>query len=126
MANLWKSAAAMSQESLSLTVRRVKDIAVIDLKGRLIMGEPVDALNAAVAKILGEGTKHLAVNLASLTYVDSTGIASMVDAITGAKAAGGECKFFAATSRVLQLLRVTHLDSAFIVLADEDSALSSF
>lgn len=126
MPNLWGSAAAMSQESLSLNVRRVKDVAVIDLKGRLIMGEPVDALDAEVKKILGSGAKHLAINLAALTYVDSSGIASMVDAFTGAKAAGGECKFFAATSRVLQFLRVTHLDNAIIVLADEDSALSSF
>jgi anti-sigma B factor antagonist len=117
---------AMPEESLSLKVRRVKDVTVIDLKGRLIMGEPVDKLNAEVQNLLKQGAKHLAINLAGVTYVDSTGIASMADATTGAKSAGGECKFFAATSRVLQLLRVTRLDTAFIMLADEDSALSSF
>ncbi len=117
---------AMPEESLSVNVRRVKDVTLIDLKGRLIMGEPVDKLNAEVQNLLKQGAKHLAINLAGVSYVDSTGIASMADATTRAKSAGGECKFFAATSRVLQLLRVTHLDTAFIMLADEDSALSSF
>ncbi len=116
----------MSEESLTMKVRNVKDVAVIDLKGRLIMGEPVERLNAEVRGLLDQGTKHLAINLAGLTYVDSSGIASMADAATGAKAANADCKFFAATGRVLQLLRVTHLDTAFIILADEDSALSSF
>lgn len=116
----------MTEESLSVSVRHIKDVTIIDLKGRLIMGEPVDSLNARVRSLLSEGTKHLAINLAGLTYVDSSGIASMADATTGSKAVGAECKFFAATGRVLQLLRVTHLDTAFIVLADEDSAISSF
>jgi anti-sigma B factor antagonist len=116
----------MTEESLSLNVRHVKNVAVLDLKGRLIMGEAVDRLNAQVANLLAEGSKNLAFNLAGVSYVDSSGIAAMADATTGAQKAGGECKFFAATSRVLQLLRVTRLDTAFIILADEDSAISSF
>ena len=117
---------AMSEESLTLSVRHIKKVTVIDLKGRLIMGEPVDRLNAQVKSLIKEGSKHLAINLAGVSYVDSSGIASMAQATNIARKAGGECEFFAATSRVLQLLRVTRVDSALIVLADEDSALSSF
>ncbi len=121
-----ETTATNPEGSLSVRIRRVKDVAIFDMKGRLIMGEPVEMLNAEVRRVLDGGTKNLAINLSGLTYVDSSGIAALVDAITGAQGAGGQCKFFAATSRVLQLLRVTRLDSAFIVLADEDSALSSF
>jgi anti-sigma B factor antagonist len=117
---------AMPEESLSVSVRRIRDVAVIDLKGRLIMGEAVDSLNAQVRSVLGAGTKNLAINLGGVSYVDSSGIACMVDATTSAQAAGAQCKFFAASSRVLQLVRITRLDNAFIILADEDSALSSF
>lgn len=116
----------MSEDSFNVTIRHIKDVTLIDVKGRLIMGEPVDTLNEKIQGLLKQGKKYLAINLAGVTYVDSTGIASMADATTGAKEAGGECKFYAATSRVLQLLRVTRLDTAFIILADEDSALSSF
>jgi anti-sigma B factor antagonist len=116
----------MPEESLNIKVRNVNKVAVIDLDGRLIMGEPVDKLSAQIQNLLQSGTKRLAINLGGLTYVDSTGIACMVDAATSAKKAEADCKFFAATSRVLQLLRIARLDSAFVILADEDSAISSF
>jgi anti-sigma B factor antagonist len=116
----------MPEESLSIKVRQVNNVAVLDLEGRLIMGEPVEKLDAQIQRLLGGGAKRLAMNLAGLTYVDSTGIGCMVDAVSDARKAGAECKFFAATSKVLQLLRIARLDTAFVILADEDSALSSF
>jgi anti-sigma B factor antagonist len=116
----------MSEESLTIRVRKVNQVAILDLEGRLIMGEPVEKLDEQVSDLLKAGTKCLAINLGGLTYVDSTGIASMVDAATGAKDAGAKCKFFAATSRVLQLLRIARVDTAFVILADEDSVISSF
>jgi anti-sigma B factor antagonist len=116
----------MPDESLSIKVRQVKDVAVLDLEGRLIMGEPVEKLSAQVQSLLQGGSKRLAMNLGGLTYVDSTGIGCMVDAVSDARKAGAECKFFAATSKVLQLLRIARLDTALVILADEDSALSSF
>jgi anti-anti-sigma factor len=116
----------MAEESLNIRIRRVNKVTVIDLDGRLIMGDPVDRLLGQIRSLLDSGTKCLAINLGGLTYVDSTGIACMVDAAGGAKEAGAECKFFAATSRVLQLLRIARLDSAFVILADEASVLSSF
>lgn len=116
----------MADESLGIKVRKVKEVAVLDLEGRLIMGEPVERLDAQIQSLLAGGTKRLAINLGGLTYVDSTGIACMVDAVSASHKAGADCKFFAATSRVLQLLRIARLDTAFVILADEDSALSSF
>jgi anti-sigma B factor antagonist len=116
----------MPDESLSIKLRRVKNVTVLDLEGRLIMGDPVERLDAQVQGVLQGGAKRLAINLAGLTYVDSTGIGCMADAVSGARHAGADCKFFAATSRVLQLVRIARLESAFVILADEDSALSSF
>jgi anti-sigma B factor antagonist len=116
----------MAEESLNIMVRMADRIAVVDLEGRLIMGQPVENLNAQIAGLLKKGTKRLAINLAGLTYVDSSGIACLVDAVSRSKKAQAQVKFFAATSRVLQLLRIARLDTAFVILADEDSALSSF
>jgi anti-sigma B factor antagonist len=116
----------MAEESLSIKVRKEGNVMVIDLEGRLIMGKPVENLNARIGGLLKQGTRRLAINLGGLTYVDSSGIASMVDAVTKSKEAQAVCKFFAATGRVLQLLRIARLDTALVILADEDSALSSF
>jgi anti-anti-sigma factor len=116
----------MPDESLSIKVRQVKDVAVLDLEGRLIMGDPVEKLDTQIQTLVQGGAKRLAMNLAGLVYVDSSGIACMIDAVSGARNAGAECKFYAVTSRVLQLVRIARLQSAFVILADEDSALSSF
>jgi anti-sigma B factor antagonist len=116
----------MAEESLNIKIRKVKKVAVIDLDGRLIMGDPIESLNGQIQELLAGGSKKFAINLGGLTYVDSSGVACMVDTASGIKHAEGECKFFAATSRVLQLLRIARLDTAFVILADEDSALSSF
>ena len=113
-------------EALTVQVRKVNDVAVVDLQGRLIMGEAVDALNARLHELLDSGSKNLAINLAGLSYVDSSGIGCMVSAGTMAQKAGGACKFFAARKRVIQLLRVAHLDTKLVFLADESSALASF
>jgi len=116
----------MPEGHMTLLVRVVNDVTVLDLDGRLIMGQPVDLLNAKVRDVLDSGHKNLAINLAGLTYVDSSGVAAMVAAYKEAEKAGTHCKFFAASKRVLQLLRIARLETTFMVHADEDSVLSSF
>lgn len=90
------------------------------------MGEAVSALNARLLELLNSGARNLAINLADLNYVDSSGIGWLVNADTLARKAGGACKFFAARKRVIQLLRVARIDTKLVFLADESSALSSF
>jgi anti-sigma B factor antagonist len=117
---------AQTGESLTVRVRNVNDVTVVDLSGRLIMGEAIEAVTVQVRDLLGAGTKNLAINLADLTYVDSSGIACLVDLGVQTQKAGGACKFFAAHKRVIQLLRIARIDTKLVFLADESSALASF
>jgi anti-sigma B factor antagonist len=116
----------MPEGHMTLQVRTVNEVTVLDLDGRLIMGQPVDLLTAQVRDVLASGHRNLAINLAGLTYVDSSGIAAMVGAYKEAEKAATHCKFFAASKRVLQLLRIARLETTFLVHADEDSVISSF
>jgi anti-sigma B factor antagonist len=111
---------------LTILVRNVNDVTIMDLKGRLIMGEPVDALKKQVADLLSSGRRNLAINLAGLSYMDSSGISSMIEASSMAKKAGTDCKFFAATKRVLQLLRIARLETTIVMHADEASVLLNY
>jgi anti-sigma B factor antagonist len=111
---------------LTIQVRNVNDVTILDLKGRLIMGEPVDSLKKRIAELLASGRHNLAINLAGLSYVDSSGISSMIEASSMAKKAGTDCKFFAATKRVLQLLRIARLDTTIVMHADEASVLLNY
>ena len=112
--------------NLGIEVRKVKAATVLDLKGRLIMGEAVESFKTNVREFLAGGGQNLAVNLAGLSYVDSSGISSMVEVTEMAQKAGTDCKYFAATKRVLQLLRIARLDTTIIMHADEASALMNY
>jgi anti-sigma B factor antagonist len=117
---------AQTGEPFTVQVRRANSVAVLDLQGRLIMGEAVEAVHGQVSELLSSGNKNLAINLAGLTYVDSSGIGCLVDVGAQAEKAGGACKFFAARKRVIQLLRIARIDTKLVFLADESSALASF
>ena len=116
----------MPSTNLTIQVRKVKDVTIIDLKGRLIMGEPVESLSEQIQELLASGARNFAINLAGLSYVDSSGIASMVEVCAAAQKAGTDCKYFAATKRVLQLLRIARLDTTIVMHADETSVLLNY
>lgn len=110
----------------TISVRRVGKVPVLDLEGPFGAGESLDIFRDWIDKLLREESKNLAVNLGKVPYLDSSGIGVLVGAHTEIEAAGGKCKFFAALPRVLNVLKITHVDKVLDLHEDEASALSSF
>jgi anti-sigma B factor antagonist len=112
--------------SMKFSTRQVDGIIILDLSGRITLGEGSVTLRDAVRDVLAKGTKHILLNLAEITYIDSSGIGELVSAFTTVKNAGGELKLLNLTKKVHDLLQITKLYTVFDVKDDEASAVASF
>lgn len=107
--------------------RRDKDgVAIFDLKGRLIGGEPVQFLREKLSTALAEGTRNFILNLAEVDYIDSSGLGSMVITYTSVKKQGGMLKLLSLSRRNIELLVLTKLTTVFEIFDDEQHAVNSF
>ncbi|MBZ5543714.1 MAG: STAS domain-containing protein [Acidobacteriia bacterium] len=109
-----------------ITVRKENDVAILDLSGNLVLGDPVSAFREKIGEVLEAGTKAVAINLASVSFVDSSGIGAMLGARTSVEAAGGQCRYFAALPRVIHTLETTRMHEVLNLHPSEASALASF
>ena len=116
------------EEAMSLKVktRSVDGVSVLDLSGRVTLGEGSVVLRDAVKEALSKGDKKMLLNLGNVDYIDSSGIGELVSAYTSAKNAGGEVKLLNLTKKVHDLLQITKLYTVFDVQDDEAAAISSF
>ncbi len=112
--------------SMKLTTREVSGVTILDLSGKITLGEGGVTLRDEVRKLLAAGSKKIVLNLAEVTYIDSSGLGELVSAYTAVKNAGGELKLLNLTSKVRDLLVITKLVTVFDVKDDEASAVSSF
>jgi anti-sigma B factor antagonist len=112
--------------SMKVSTRQVDGIVILDLSGRITLGEGSVTLRDAVRDVLAKGTKQILLNLAEITYIDSSGIGELVSAFTTVKNAGGELKLLNLTKKVHDLLQITKLYTVFDVKDDEASAVASF
>ena len=112
--------------SMKFTTREVGGVTLVDLSGKITLGEGGITLREEVRKLLGEGQKKIVLNLAEVNYIDSSGLGELVSAYTAVKNAGGELKLLNLTSKVRDLLVITKLVTVFDVKDDEAAAVSSF
>lgn len=118
--------AVFFEGKVTITVRKAGNATILELKGPLKMGEAEQAFSDQVQDLLNAGTRNLAINLAGVPEMDSSGIGALVRAFSAAKAAGGKCKLFSAPKRVKQTLKMVRLDSVLEVVEDEATALAGF
>ena len=112
--------------SLKFQTRQVDGVTILDLSGRITLGEGSVTLRDAVKEALNKGDKHVLLNLANVDYIDSSGIGELVSAYTSMKNAGGELKLLHLTKKVHDLLQITKLYTVFDVRDDETTAVGSF
>ena len=112
--------------SMKFTTREVGSVTIVDLSGKITLGEGGVTLREEVRKLVGEGQKKIVLNLAEVNYIDSSGLGELVSAYTAVKNAGGELKLLNLTSKVRDLLVITKLVTVFDVKDDEAAAVSSF
>lgn len=112
--------------SMKVSHREVDGVAILDLSGRITLGEGSVQLRDAVRELLAKGQKHILLNLGDVNYIDSSGIGELVSAYTTARNQGGELKLLNLTKKVHDLLQITKLYTVFDVKDDEASAVGSF
>lgn len=112
--------------SMKITTRQVDGVTILDLSGRITLGEGSVMLRDAVRDLLAKGSKQILMNLGDVNYIDSSGIGELVSAYTTARNQGGELKLLNLTKKVHDLLQITKLYTVFDVKDDEASAVASF
>jgi anti-sigma B factor antagonist len=104
----------------------VGDVTVIDASGRITLGEGSSTFRENIKDLTALGNRKLLLNLADVSYIDSSGIGEMVSAFTSVTNQGGQLKLLNLTKRVKDLLQITKLYTVFEVFDDEAAAVRSF
>jgi anti-sigma B factor antagonist len=112
--------------SMKASTRQIDGVTVVDLSGRITLGEGSVILRDTVRDLIGKGEKKILLNLGDVTYIDSSGIGELVSAFTTVRNQGGELKLLKLTKKVHDLLQITKLYTVFDVKDDEAVAISSF
>ncbi|MGA2715645.1 MAG: STAS domain-containing protein [Bryobacteraceae bacterium] len=112
--------------SVKLTTRQVGDVTVIDVSGRITLGEGSSVIRDEIHSLTDKGNKKVLLNLGDVTYIDSSGIGELVSGYTTMTNAGGTMKLLSLTKRVKDLLQITKLYTVFDVHEDEAHAVRSF
>jgi len=112
--------------SAKLNTRQVGDVAVIDVSGRITLGEGSSVIRNAVRDLVTKGNKKILLNLGGVSYIDSSGIGELVAGYTSLANVGGQLKLLGLTARVQDLLQITKLYTVFDVYDDEAHAVRSF
>ncbi len=112
--------------SMKISTRQVDGVTILDLSGRITLGEGSVQLRDAVRELLAKGQKHILLNLAEVNYIDSSGIGELVSAFTTMRNQGGELKLLKLTKKVHDLLQITKLYTVFDIKDDEAEAIASF
>ena len=108
------------------STRQVNDVTVVDLSGKIKLGEGSSVLRDTVKDLLAKGQKKILLNLGEVNYIDSSGIGELVSAFTSVRHQGGELKLLNLTKKVDDLLQITKLYTVFHVLDDEGTAIAAF
>ncbi len=111
---------------MKTSVRQIDSVIVVDVSGRITLGEGCSQLRELIREQLGKGKKSVLLNLAEVTYIDSSGIGELVSAFTAVSNQGGQLKLLNLTKKVHDLLQITKLYTVFDVHDDEAKAVGSF
>jgi len=112
--------------SIKASTRQLEDITIVDLSGQIKLGDGTQVLRDIVKDLLSKGEKKILLNLADVSYIDSSGIGTLVGAFTSVRNQGGEMKLLLLTKKVKDVLAITKLLTVFDVKDDEAAAIAAF
>jgi anti-sigma B factor antagonist len=112
--------------SLTIETREVAHVTILDVQGRIVLGDEIGDLRTAVHGLIAQGKKKIILNLAAVDYIDSSGVGELVGCFTTVRNAGGELKLLNLSQKVHDILNVTKLYTVFDIRDDEFTAVKSF
>ena len=111
---------------IKVTCRRIDSVTVVDLGGRITLGEGATVLRDTIRELLAKGDNRILLNLGDVTYIDSSGLGELVSGFSLVRKSGGDLKLLHLTRKVHDLLQITKLYTVFDVQDDEARAIAAF
>lgn len=111
---------------MTTSTRYAGDVAVVDISGRIVLGEESAALRNVITDLLNSGQKKILLNLGDVNYIDSSGLGQLVSTFTTVRRQNGELKLFNLNNKVHDVLQITKLYTVFDISNDEATAVKSF
>jgi anti-sigma B factor antagonist len=112
--------------SMQTKIHEANGVIVMDLSGRITLGDGSVLLRDQIREQLEKGNKQILLNVGGVSYMDSSGLGELISVYTSAKNRGGEVKLLNLTRRVRDLMEIVKLYTVFDIYDDEASALASF
>ena len=111
---------------LNSSTRQVEGVTIVDLSGRITLGDASVAVRDVINDLMGKGNKKVLLNLRDVDYIDSSGIGLLVSSFTTVRSQGGQLKLVNLSKRIGDLLKITKLYSLFDIKDNEAAAVASF
>jgi anti-sigma B factor antagonist len=111
---------------MKLAIRKAKDIVVIDVDGKIVLGDGDVEIKQAVDGLLQKGSKSIILNLAKVPYLDSAGLGEIMRCFTALRRDGGNFKLVSPNQRIIDVLSITKLLNVFDIYDNEAAAIKSF
>jgi len=111
---------------MTANTRLVNGVTIVDLSGRIVLGDGSAGLRDLVHNLVSEGNKKILLNFRNVDYIDSSGLGELVSSLTNMRSQGGELKLLNLTKRVHALLQITKLYTVFDIKDDEATSVRSF
>jgi anti-sigma B factor antagonist len=111
---------------LYIVEKMVNGVMLLDLRGRITLGEETEALRGRVRQLVEAGHTRIILNLEEVNYIDSVGLSTLVASYTSARKQGGDLKLLHLTKRVHDLLQITRLSTVFEIYDSLEEAQRSF
>jgi anti-sigma B factor antagonist len=111
---------------LNITTRENGGVIVVDLVGKIALGETSAALHQKLRDLVNNGSRNILLNLAQVTTIDSSGLGTLVASYTTVETNGGQLKLVNLSDRATELMTITKLYTVFEIFDDEQAAVNSF
>ena len=111
---------------LFVVEKLVDDVMLVDLRGRVVLGEETELLRVRLKRLLEEGHRRIVLNLQEVAYIDSSGLSTLITSFVSARRQGGDVKLLRLTGRVSDVLQITKLSTVFEIYDTFDQAQRSF
>jgi anti-sigma B factor antagonist len=112
--------------NMTTSSRQVSGVTVVDISGRIVLGEESAALRDEIQDLLSKGYKQILLNLGAVDAIDSVGLGTLVGAFATVRKQDGELKLFNLPNKVADVMQMTKLYTVFDIMKDEAAGLKSF